>query len=553
MSPLHILQPHHVVRLTGVSIADQASSEISRPRLREDWRRAQEPVSNGLLYAELCEQIPEWSALAEAEMDHPIAYDFLEYAVFEPGTPFTTLAVSPVLPASVSTPLGLFNVSFRFVKENTTKTPGALMFNLFEIDGPPAMEQGFLMAWPPRGMFKIQEDSVFATVLHQRMQRIDRIAAFNRAEVSSAADYASGIARFEHAFPRKDRKGSAGEGADRKPPIRSHLGLFRVAESVQGRTTQVDQTMNAVRLHGYGGPEVLVQEQVPVPKPGPGQIRIRVKGSSINPLDTRMRSGEVRNIYPAWFPDTVGYSISGVVDAVGAQVMSRKVGEEVYGINNPIMRHGYAEYVIGPESFYFPKPPAMDFNTAAAAPSIFATAHGALFGRAQLKAGQRVLIHGGSGVVGSCAVQLAKQAGAYVYATASTRNVGFVRDLGADVAIDYKTQRFEELATDLDMVLDTVGGETRQRSWPLLKKGGVLASLQPPDPDQDVAKSYSVQGFMVHGHPSIGEIMPEMTRKLIEGELRFPDVATVFPLHQAAEAHALFEKQAPKGRIILQC
>src|SRR5271165_1735836 len=125
-----------------------------------------------------------------------------------------------------------------------------------------------------------------------------------------------------------------------------------------------------------------------------------------------MRSGEVRHIYPAWFPDVLGYSVAGIVDALGRDVTSPAVGESVYGINNPIMRHGYAEYVVAPAENFYPKPSSMDFPAAAAAPSIFATAYGALLLRTSLQAGQNVLIHGGSGAIGSCAVQLAKQAGA---------------------------------------------------------------------------------------------------------------------------------------------
>jgi NADPH:quinone reductase-like Zn-dependent oxidoreductase len=280
-------------------------------------------------------------------------------------------------------------------------------------------------------------------------------------------------------------------------------------------------------------------------------VRVKVVASSINPLDVKMRSGDVRHIYPAWFPEVYGYSVSGIVDAVGLGVTTRSVGEEVYGINNPIMRHAYAEFLCGPEFNFYPKPFNMDFRTAAAAPSIFATAFGGLFLRFHLQAGQTVLIHGGSGVIGSCAVQLAKQAGARVIATASTANVDRVRALGADIVVDYKTQRFEDFAQAVDLVFDTVGGETRERSWPLLRKGGALASLLPPPPDPATAERYGVQAFMVHGHPNIVEIMPEMTRRLQEGELALPEIAKTFPLARAAEAHEAFELSSPRGRLVL--
>jgi NADPH:quinone reductase-like Zn-dependent oxidoreductase len=425
------------------------------------------------------------------------------------------------------------------------------MFNLFEIDGPAGMEQGFLMAWPPRGEFKINEPTTLSTVLHQRMLPHATIKAFNRAEVTGAEDYAEGIDRFQQAFPRAERKVGAVGPPTGKPPIRSHLGLFEIVAIAPPQSSVPAPTMKAMVAREYGPPSVLRLENLPVPSPGPRQVRVKVVASSINPLDIKMRSGDVRHIYPAWFPEVYGYSVSGVVDAVGAGVTSRSVGEEVYGINNPIMRHGYAEFLCGPESNFYPKPTNMDFATAAAAPSVFATAFGGLFLRFRLHRGQTVLIHGGSGVIGSCAVQLAKQAGAQVIATASTANVDRVRTLGADIVVDYKTQRFEDFAQGVDLVFDTVGGETRERSWQLLRKGGALASLLPPPPDGATAERYGVQAFMVHGHPNIVEIMPEMTRRLQEGELASPEIANSFPLADAADAHEAFELSSPRGRLVL--
>jgi len=162
-----------------------------------------------------------------------------------------------------------------------------------------------------------------------------------------------------------------------------------------------------------------------------------------------------------------------------------------------------------------------------------------------------VLIHGGSGVIGSCAVQLAKQAGARVIATASTANVERVRALGADVVVDYKTQRLEDFAQGVDLVLDTVGGETRERSWSLIRKGGALASLLPPPPDSAKVQSLHIQAFMVHGHPNIAEIMPEMTRRLQSGELAFPEIAKTYPIEEAAKAHEELERSPPHGRLVL--
>ena len=443
-------------------------------------------------------------------------------------------------------------VAFRLAKPSITPPSGTLMFNLFEIDGPPGMEQGFVMGWVPRGQFQLADDALNSSMLHQRMFDRATVKAFNRAEITSPADYCDGIGRFESAFPRAERTAAAeAPPPGTKPPIRSHLGLFEIVATAPAGQRSLGETMQAVLAHEYGPPQVLVPTTIRRPDPGPGQIRVAVKASAINPLDVKMRSGDVRSIYPAWFPDVLGYSVAGIVDAVGDGVTTLTVGQEVYGINNPITRHGYAEYVVGPARYFYPKPTSLDFPVASAAPSIFATAHGALFGRANLRPGNTVLIHGGSGAVGGCAVQLAKLSGARVIATAGGPNVDRVRQLGADIVVDYRTERFEDVARNVDLVLDTVGGQTRERSWTLLRRGGTLASLLPPPPDQDTAQRLGVQAFMVHGHPDIGAIMPQMTALLESGQLAPPEIAATFPLARAADAHDLYEKAAPRGRIVL--
>jgi NADPH:quinone reductase-like Zn-dependent oxidoreductase len=546
VSPAKLLRYDTVIRLT---LYRREGDTEDADKFVTHWKDSVAgQATHGVLYRELCRQVPEWSALAAKEIDNPIDAAFLEYLIAEPDAKFESLPGLPTGETGYTLTQDLHTVAFRFTKHRTGEEPGALMFNLFEISGPAGMEQGFLMGWPPRGEFKINDPAVLSTVLHQRMLPDAKIKAFNRAEVTSAEDYAAGIDRFEKAFPRSARKAAEGalpEGAE--PPIKSHLGLFeRVAVAAVMPDADDKPAMKAVLFDSFGPPEVLRTRNVRRPDPGPGQIRVRVLASAINPLDVKMRAGEVHHIYPPFFPDVVGYSVSGIVDARGKGVTSLAVGEEVYGINNPIMRHGYAEYMVAPASNFYPKPANLDFPAAAAAPSIFA-----LFLRANLHAGQTVLIHGGSGAIGSCAVQLAKQAGARVIATSSTINVERVRQLGADVVVDYKTQRFEDFARGVDMVLDTVGWETRERSWPLIRKGGVLASLLPPPPDEDTAQRYGVQAFMVHGHPDIAEIMPEMTRKLETGELTRPAIAATYSLDQAANAHAAFEASSPRGRIVL--
>ena len=551
-SPVDIVSYNDVIRLTQYLPRPGEATEALEGFVR-DWTSMVAEPAAGVLYRELCRQVPEWNELAAAEIEHPIGAAFVEYLVTEAGTDLDTLPALPPGQFDRYTLIeDLHTVAFRLTKPDAAAPTGVLMFNLFEVDGPPGMEQGFLMDWAPRGRFRLGDVALISSMLHQRMVDQATIKAFNRAEIIDAAAYSDGIARFEQSFPRAARKKAAGElPPGSKPPIRSNLGLFEIVATAQTIPRAAAEPMQAVVVDQYGPAWVLTPRTVRRPIPGPGQVRVAVAASAVNPLDVKMRSGDVAAIYPPWFPDVLGYSVAGVVDAVGDGVTSLSVGQQVYGINNPIMRHGYAEYVVAPARNFHPKPASLDFPAAAAAPSIFATAYGALFLRADLRPGQTVLIHGGSGAVGSCAVQLAKLAGARVIATAGTPNVDWVGRLGADVVVDYRTQRFEDFAHDVDLVLDTVGGDTRERSWPLLRSGGALASLVPPPPDPVIAESHGVQAFMVHGHPDIGAIMPEMTHLLETGQLAPPEVAASFPLAQAAEAHTMYEDTAPRGRIVL--
>ncbi|MBV9350960.1 MAG: NADP-dependent oxidoreductase [Mycobacterium sp.] len=551
MSAAGLVRYDHAIRLTQYRSSAATLSQAEIDEFIAAWKELSTAPVHGVVYRELCQQVPEWNTMADKEIENPIDATFLEYLIAEPDLDLDALSALPLSQAKRYTVIqDLHTVAFRFVKDASEARSRVVMFNLFDIDGPAGMEQGFLMGWPPRAEFRMTDDAIRASVLHQRLLPQATIKAFNRAEISSAAAYAAGNDLFEAAFPRANRVATAGTSGG-KPPIRSHLGVFEIVAVAPAGAPVVNPDMKAVVLEEYGDPQVLRLQTVRRPEPGPGQIRVKVRAAVINQLDVLMRSGQVRHIYPPWFPDVLGFSVAGTVDALGRGVTIRTVGEAVYGISDPIKRHGYAEYLVGAASNFHPKPFSMDFAAAAAAPPIFATAYGALFLRTGLRAGQTVLIHGGSGAVGSCAVQLAKQAGAHVIATASAKNVERVRCLGADVVVDYRTQRFEDFAHDLDVVLDTVGGETRDRSWPLIRKGGVLATLVPPPIDPAIAKQYGVQAFMVHGHPNIGEIMPEMTRRLETAELILPEISGIFSLEQAAEAHAAVENDAPQGRIVL--
>ena len=230
-----------------------------------------------------------------------------------------------------------------------------------------------------------------------------------------------------------------------------------------------------VRIHCFGGPEVLRVDEVEQSMPDAVQVLVKVNAANINPVDFKIRKDQYPAVKEDRLPYTLGRDVSGIVEKCGAQATRFKIGDEVLGIVG-IAGGGYAEKAVLDQPVLARKPPMIDHAHAAAIPLAGTTAWQGLFRYGQLKSGQSVLIHGGSGGVGHFAIQFAKAKGARVLTTVSTNHIDFARDLGADVVIDYKTQRFEEHARDLDMVFDLIDGEFRARSWRLLKRRGVLVS-----------------------------------------------------------------------------
>ena len=236
--------------------------------------------------------------------------------------------------------------------------------------------------------------------------------------------------------------------------------------------------MKAIPLHIHGGPEALVYEEAPQPHPQAGEVLVRVHAAAVTPTELlwrptwKTRTGEDRP-----FPIILGHESSGDIASLGAGVTQWAEGDPVYGLNDWFADGVHAEYCVAPAAPLAPKPRTIEYVQAAAVPISALTAWQALFERAQLQAGQRVLIHGAAGSVGSFAVQLARWRGVHVTGTASAQNQDFVRELGADQVIDYRATRFEEIVRDLDAVLNTVVGETFQRSWGVLKSGGTLVTI----------------------------------------------------------------------------
>ncbi|HUE11503.1 MAG TPA: NADP-dependent oxidoreductase [Steroidobacteraceae bacterium] len=281
--------------------------------------------------------------------------------------------------------------------------------------------------------------------------------------------------------------------------------------------------------------------------PDARQVLVSVKAASINPVDFKIRSGKYPAVKEDRLPYTLGRDVSGVVEKCGAQATRFKIGDEVAGIVG-IGGGGYAEKAVLDEAAIARKPQEIDHAHAAAIPLAGLTAWQGLFRYGQLKAGQAVLIHGGAGGVGHFAVQFAKAKGARVLTTVSTDNLPFARTLGADVVIDYKTQRFEELAQDLDMVFDLVDGETRERSWKLLKKGGVLVSTL-TEPSEDTAARYGVRALR-YTVEADGNELDEILSLAASGRVK-PHVQKTYPLEEAAQALNSVEQGDSVGKIVL--
>ena len=310
------------------------------------------------------------------------------------------------------------------------------------------------------------------------------------------------------------------------------------------------ETMKAVRIHEFGGPEVLRYEDAPRPDPAGGELLVRVHAASVNPVDWKSRQSGGIFARAGSLPVIPGWDVSGVVEAVGPGVAGWAPGDEAFSlVRFPGIGAAYAEYATVPATEAARKPQSLTHIQAAAIPLVALTVWQVFCEAADLQPGQRVLVHAAAGGVGHVAVQIAKAKGAYVIGTASGRNEAFVRGLGADQFVDYTTTRFEDVVHDVDVVLDTMAGETRDRSWSVLRKGGILVSIL-GDPSEEDAARYGARGarVLVRSH---GGQLAEIGRLVDEGRLR-PTVGTVLPLHEAARAHELSAAGHARGKIVLE-
>jgi alcohol dehydrogenase len=330
--------------------------------------------------------------------------------------------------------------------------------------------------------------------------------------------------------------------------------------------------VRAARIHEYGDASVLRVDDVEKPKPGPRDVLVRVMAASVNPVDTKIRAGSQRGIVRLSLPWILGLDVSGVVEEVGPLVTRFSVGDEVMSTPTHRRPGTYAEWIAIDESQVAKKPKRVDFIAAATLPLVGLTAWECLVTRARIGPGARVLIHAGAGGVGVMAIQIAKHFGAHVATTASTRNVEFLRELGADVVVDYTKEEFDQVLSDYDVVLESLGPDIARRSLPILKRGGILTSINTGLPDATARYgpnlgvlavalrmlSSTLSARMTRGvkfttvvRASDGNTLGELGALVDAGVIR-PVIAQVFPLERIVDAHLAQETGRTRGKLAIQ-
>ena len=306
-------------------------------------------------------------------------------------------------------------------------------------------------------------------------------------------------------------------------------------------------TMKAIRIHTFGGPDVLKLEDVPIPQPQDDEVLVRIHAASVNPVDYKTREGKYPVVKQQDLPITLGRDFSGTVESCGSRVEGLRKGDPVFALLGGD-RGAYAQYVVTKAVEFTAKPRSLDHVHAAAIPLAALTAWQGLFDQGKLTSGQKVLIHGGAGGVGHMAVQLAKAKGAWVATTCSGEDIDFVRELGADKAIDYKKQRFEDEVSGIDLVYDLIAGETQTRSFAVLKQGGTMIStLQKPDEAKAKEKNLRVAHYAAQTNAFE---LAEIAALIDAGKVR-AIVARTFDLAQAGAAQDFLAREHVRGKVVL--
>lgn len=306
--------------------------------------------------------------------------------------------------------------------------------------------------------------------------------------------------------------------------------------------------MKAVRIHAYGGCEQLELQHADIPKPSAGEVLVKIYASAVNPVDWKIREGYLSEIMPHAFPLTLGWDFSGEVVALGENVSQWNIGDAVYARPDFMKNGTYAEYIVVSAEEIAEKPKTLNWQQSAAVPLVTLTAWQALNDIASMKKGDRVLIHAGAGGVGIAAIQLAKLAGATVYTTASSKNKGFLQDLGADEVIDYTQSDFSTLS-DLDIVFDTIGGETLKKSYSVLKKGGCLVSVA-EIPNDELSAQYGVSTSFCFVQANAQQLK-EIAALIDDGKMKV-EIDSVFSLADVVKAHEKSQSGHARGKIVLQ-
>ena len=310
----------------------------------------------------------------------------------------------------------------------------------------------------------------------------------------------------------------------------------------------IPTTMRAARIHEYGGADVVRFEDAPVPTPGDDEVLIRVQAAGVNPADWKIRDGALKDMFPLDFPATLGTDVAGVVVAVGKAVSSLKPGMHVYGVADLARGGSYAQYALAKSGALAHKPGVLSAVEAASVPVVAMTAWQALHDIARVQAHHKVLIHGAGGMVGLFAIQFAARAGAHVVALSRHENTHLIREMGASTVLDYDRMPFEQHVSGIDIALDLIGGDIRERTWRTLNPGGILITTTDP-PSQDMAKEHGVRAAMVQMKPSAFELS-DFSDWLNTGELR-TYVDKVYPLEQASQALETVRQHSAHGKVVL--
>ncbi len=310
--------------------------------------------------------------------------------------------------------------------------------------------------------------------------------------------------------------------------------------------------MRAVQIKNYGSAEAIeIISDAPQPILQSGQVRIEVRAASLNRIDSAIRNGYMKDMLPLSFPVIMGGDFAGIVTEVGEGVTTLKTGDEVYG-NAGQFKGGtgsLAEFTVANAKNVALKPASMDFNQAAALPLSGASALQAIEKELHVQPGQKILIQGGAGGIGSLAIQIAKLHGAHVATTVHSADIAFVKGLGADEVIDYDTKDVTQLLTGFDAILDTAGGEAMNKLFTILKQGGVFVTLA-GQPDQEIAKEHGITAMSQMTEVSI-EQLSKLAQLVDSGKLK-EQIEKTFPLNQTKEAFVYFENEHPNGKVVVE-